>query len=157
MLHTTLGFAHFEGVLIDVYRSEDVFAHHTFVEHDSIFIVVSLPRHISYKEVTTQCELTIFSSITFCKDISCLDTLSFVADRTKVNGHVLVSTAELRNIIFYGSRFEGYEFLVLCAVVGDNNLSCIYIIDNSITFCRNHCTAILADLLLDTSTYDWGF
>ena len=58
-LHTALGLAHLEGVLIDVNAGEDVLTHEALVDHDSVLIVVTLPGHVSHLEVAAQCQLTV--------------------------------------------------------------------------------------------------
>ena len=119
-------------------RSQHIIANDTLVEHDGILIVVTLPRHVSHEEVTTQCQLAVLSSITLCQDITLLHTLSLVADRTQVDGHVLVSAAELRNTVFLESRLEAYELLILCSVIEDTDCRSVYIFYNTLAFGSNH-------------------
>ena len=59
-----------ERVLVDVDRGEEVFADEAFVQHDSILIVVTLPRHISDLDVTTESEFTGLGRVPFGKDIT---------------------------------------------------------------------------------------
>ena len=140
-----------------MHRSEDVVTHHTFVEHDSIFVVVTLPRHISHEEVATQSQFTVFSGITFGKNITGLDTLTLVADGAQVDGHVLIGTTEFGDIIFYRSRIKRHKFFVFRAVVSDDNLRGINVVDHAIAFGRNHRAAVFADLLFNACTHDGGF
>ena len=81
-------------------RGKDIIAYHTFAEHNSVLIVVTLPRHVCNKQVTSESKLTIFSSVSFCKYITGFHTLTLVTDRTQVDCHILVCTTELRNAIF---------------------------------------------------------
>ena len=98
-------------------RCKDILTHHTLVEHDGILIVVTLPRHVSHEQVTTECQLAVLCSITLCQDIASLYALTLVTDRTKVNHHVLVGTTELRNAVFLQGGLEAYELLILGTVV----------------------------------------
>ena len=59
LFHTTLRLTNFQRVLFDVYGSQKVFAHHAFVQHDGILIVVSLPRHVCHQQVLTQSKLAL--------------------------------------------------------------------------------------------------
>ena len=45
----------------------EVFADDTLVEHDSVLIVVALPRHEGNFEVTAECELALFGRVTLGK------------------------------------------------------------------------------------------
>ena len=133
-------------------RSQDIFTDNALVKHDSILIVVSFPRHIGHKEVTAQSQFTILGSITFSKDIAGLHALTLLTDRTKVNNHVLVSTAELRNTIFLQSRLEAYELLILRAIIEDTDGRSIHIFNHTFTLSGNHSARILTNLLLNTGT-----
>ena len=110
--------------------SKHVVTNDTLIQHDSILIVVTLPWHVSYKEVTSECQLSILCCITLCQDISLLDTLSLVTNRTQVDGHVLVCTTELRNTVLLKSRFEADELLVLCSIIEDTDCRCVNIFYN---------------------------
>ena len=137
-----------------MYRGEHVLTDNTLVEHDSILIVVTLPRHVSHEQVTTQCQLTVLSSITLSQDITLLHALALVTDRTQVDGHVLVGTAELRNTVFLHGGFEADELLVLCTVIEDTDGCSVNIFNHTVTLGGYHGTRVFADLLLDTGTYD---
>ena len=131
-------------------RGEDILTHHALVEHDSVLIVVTLPRHVSHEEVAAECEFAVFSSITLGEDIALLDALAFLANRTKVNGHILVGTAELGNIVDLLGRLEAYELFILRAVVQNADGSSIYELNHAIALGGNHRAGIFADLLFDT-------
>ena len=133
-----------------MYRSEDVFAHHALVEHDGVLVVVTLPRHVCHQEVATECKFAVFRCITFGEDVTGLDALSLFADGTQVDGHVLVRTTELGNIIGNGRGVESAIFFVFRAIVGDDNLRSVYEINHTVALCRDHCAAIFADLLFNT-------
>lgn len=72
------------------------------------------------------------------EDVALLHSLSLVADRTEVDGHVLVGAAELRNAIFLECRLEAYKLLVVGAVVEDADGRGIYILDNTLALGCNH-------------------
>ena len=117
LFHTTFGFANVERILVYVNRSEHVVAHQAFRKHDGVFVVVTLPRHVSHEEVTTQGQFAILGGIAFGKDVACLNTLSLHADGAKVDGHVLVCTAELGYAVFFQCGFEAYVLFVFCTIV----------------------------------------
>ena len=104
--HTALSFANVESVFIHVNRSKDVLTHHTLVEHDSVLIVVTLPRHVCHLEVATDSKFTTSCRVTLSEDIALLHTLTLVAHRTKVDSGALVGLAELRKIICLNSVVE---------------------------------------------------
>src|SRR5574344_2335847 len=140
-----------------MYRCKNIFTHDALIQYDSILIVVTLPRHISYKQVTAQCQFTIFCSIALSQDIACLYTLTFTTDWAQVNSHVLVCTTELRNTVFLQCRLKTYEFFLFRTVVQNTDSCSVYIFYNAFAFSSNHCTRILTHLLLNTSTYDRSF
>ena len=121
LFETALGFAHFEGVLIDVNRGEEVFTDEAFVEHNSILIVVTLPRHVSHLDVATESKLTSLSGVPFGEDIASFDTLSLEADRTEVDRGALVGLAELRQAVGRDGVFEANEDFIIGTVVADLN------------------------------------
>ena len=121
-------------------RCQDILANDTLVEHDSILIVVTLPRHVCHKQVTTQCELTILSGITLCKDVTLLHSLTLVTDRTQVDSHILVGTTELRDTILLQSWLKAYELLLVSTIVEDTDGCGINILYNTVALSGNHCT-----------------
>ena len=135
-------------------RSQYVITNHALRDNDGVLIVVTLPRHVSHEEVATECELAVLCSVTLCEDVALLNALTLVADRTQVDGHVLVGAAELRNAVLLESRLEAYELLVVGAGVEDADCCSVYVFDNALALCSNHCTRVLAHLLLKTCTYD---
>ena len=157
LFHTTFCFTNFQRIFLYVNRSQQVFAYHTFIQYDGILIIVTLPRHISYQQVLTQCQFTLFSRITFSQDITFLHTLAFVTNRTQVNRHVLVSLTELRYSIFLQSRFETYKFFVFRTVIQNTDSSSIHIVNHTIAFCGNLGTRVSYQLTFDTCTYDRSF
>ena len=121
-------------------RSQDILTDDALVQHDGILIVITLPRHISHKQVTTQSQLTILGGITLSQDIALLHTLSLFADRTQVDGHVLVRTTELSNTIFFQSWFEANKLFVLSTIVKDTNGRSVNILYNAIALSGHHRT-----------------
>ena len=135
-------------------RSQDVFTNHTLVEHDGILIVVTLPRHVGNEQVAAQGEFAVFSGITFRQDVALLHTLTLLANRTKVDGHVLVGATELRNLVSLGSRVEADKLFFLATVVCNHDAGGINEVDHAFAFCRNHRARIFTNLLFDTGTHD---
>ena len=153
-LHTTFCFTNFERVLVNVNRSKDIFTNHTFVEHDSILVVVTLPRHERHFQVTSESKFSLFGCITFCQDIAFLYALTFWADRAQVDSCALVRLTELRNSIFFNWIFKAYEFFVFSTVVADADDACIDKFDNAGTFGHNLSTWIVYKLSFNTGTHN---
>ena len=132
-----------------MHRGENVFANHALVEHDGVLIVVTLPRHVSYEKVTSQSQLSVLSGIAFGEDVALVNSLTFLANGSEVDGHVLVGAAELGNGIFLHVGIKADKLFVLTAFVGNANGGGIHKFNDAVTFCHNHGAGIFADLLLD--------
>ena len=137
-----------------MHTGQDIFTYNTLVQYDGILIIVALPRHVSNKQVLAKCQFTCLGRVAFCQDITSLNTLSFLTDRTEVDGHILVGTTELGNTVFLHRRFEAYEVLFLCTVVENTDCCSINIIHNTLALGSNHCAAVLTYLLLNAGTYN---
>ena len=131
-------------------RGQDILTDDALVKHD----VITLPRHVSHEQVTTQCQLTILSGIALGQDITLLHTLALITDRAQVDGHILVGTTELRDTILFQSGLEAHELLILCTIIKDTYGSRIHILHDAIALGGNHRTRVLADLLLNTGSHD---
>ena len=118
-------------------RSQQIFTNHTFVQYDGILIVITFPRHISNKQILTQCQFTVLSRITLRQYLAFCYPVTSVADRTKVNSHILVSLAEFRNSIFFQSRFKTYKLFIFRTIIQNTDSGCIYVINHTVTFRRN--------------------
>ena len=138
-------------------RSKDILTDDALVKHDGILIVVTLPRHVSHQEVTTQCQLTILGGVALGQDITLLHTLALLTDRAQVDGHILVRTAELRDAVFLQGRLEADKLLILCTVVKDTDGRSVNILHDTIALGSHHRTGILTNLLLNTGTHDRCF
>ena len=138
-------------------RCQDVLTNDTLVQHDSILIVVTLPRHISHEQVAAQGQLTILCSIAFRQDVTLLYTLAFVADRTQVNSHVLVGTTELRNAILLQSGLKADKLLILRTVIEDTDGGSVHIVNDAVTLSGNHRTRVFTYLTLNTCTDNRSF
>ena len=101
LFHSSLGFTNFEWILFYVYWSQQVFTNHTFIQHDSILVIITFPRHVSNQQILTQSEFSIFSRITFCQNLTFRHTITFIASWPKVDCHILVRFTELRYSIFF--------------------------------------------------------
>ena len=135
-------------------RGEDIVAHHALRNHYGVLVVVTLPRNVGNEQVAAQGQLTILSCVTLGEDVALLHTLTLVADRTKVDGHVLVGAAELGDAVFLQSRLEADELVVLGAVVKDADGRSVDIFDDTVALGGDHRTAVLADLTLKSGTHD---
>ena len=155
-LDATLRLTDVERILVYVDRGEHVFTHDALVEHDGVLVVVTLPRHVCHKQVAAQCELTVLCGITLGKDVAFLHALALVADRTQVDGHVLVGAAELRYAVFLQCRLEAHKLLVFRTVVEYAYGGGVDILDHAIALGGNHRTGVLAHLLLNAGTHDRG-
>ena len=137
--------------------SQYIFTNHTFVQYDSILIVVTFPRHVSNQQVFTQSQLTFFRRISFCQNLAFRYTLTNFTNRTKVNRHILIRTTPLRNTIFLQCRFEAYKFFVLCTIIQNTNNSSVHKFDYTITFSGNLRTRVANQLTFDACTYNRSF
>ena len=140
-----------------MYTCENIFTHHTLVEHDSILIVVTLPRHVSNEQVLTQCQFSVLGRITFSENLSLHNPLALTANRTKVNGHTLVGTTEFGNAILLEGWLKANKLFFLSAVIQDTDSGSIYIFHHTITLCGDHRTRIFTELTLDTCTHNGSF
>ena len=121
-----------------MHTGEDILAHEALGEHDGVLIVVSLPRHVGHKQVASQRQFTVLSSIALGEDLSGMHVLPFLTDRSQVDGHVLVGAAELGYAVLLEGGFEAYELLLLGTVVEDTDGGGIDILDYALTFGHHH-------------------
>src|SRR3712207_3760830 len=135
-------------------RCKNIVTNHALGDNNSVLIVVALPRNVSYHQVATESQLTIFRGITFGKDVACFHTLTLVANRTKVDSHILIGAAELRNAIFLQGRLKADKLFLLCTIIENTNGSSVNIFDNTITLGSNHGTRILAHLAFQAGSYN---
>ena len=154
LFHTALGLTHFERILVDVNRGEDIFTNHALVQHDGVLVVVTLPRHEGHFEVAAQSQLAVLGRITFGENVAGFHTVALVADRTQVNRGALVGLAEFRELILFNGIFETYKLFVLGAVVADTNHGGVDKLDNTGTFGHNLGARVAYQLALDTGSYD---
>ena len=157
LFHTALRFTNFQRVFLYVYGSQKVFANHTFVQYDSVLIVVSLPRHVGNQQVLTQSKLALFGRVTLGKDLSLRHTLTFLANRTKVNRHVLVGTTPFGNSIFFQCRFEAYKLFLFRTIVQNADSRSIYKVNHTFALSSNLRTRVTCKLTFDTCTYNRSF
>ncbi len=154
LLHTTFRIAYFEQLLYYMDRSEQVLTDDALAQYYGILIVITLPRYISNLEVLTQCQFATLCSIAFCQKLPLGHHITLANNRMEVNSGVLVGLLKLRHFVFFLSRIERHELLVLIAVITDTDDICIYICNLTITFRFNLSAAVFNQLFLDTGTYD---
>ena len=154
LLHTALGLAHLEGILVDVNRCEDVLTHHALVEHDSVLIVISLPGHVCHLEVTSQSQFTVLGRVALGEQVALLDTLAAVADGAQVDGCALVGLAEFGQTVLTDRLVETDELLVLGAVVADADNIGIDILNNTSTLGHDLRAAVIGQTLLNASAHN---
>ena len=138
-------------------RSKNVFTNDTLVQHDSILVVISFPRHECDFEVTSQSQLAILGGITFGKNIPGFNPVSLVADRTQIDSRALVRFTELGYDIFFYGIFKTYKFFIFRTIVANTNRSGIDKLDNAIALGRNLRTRIANQLTLDTRSHNRSF
>ena len=135
-----------------MYGGKNILLDHTLVEHDGVLIVVTLPRHEGNLEVATQGEFTILGGVTLGEDVATGDALSARTDGTEVDGCRLVGFAPLRYAVFLDGILEGYEFLLVGAVVTDADCCRVYELDDTVTLGHNLGTGVADKLSFDTCT-----
>ena len=123
-----------------MYGSKYIVAYDTLRKNDGILVVVTLPWHVSHEEVAAESQLTVLRCVSLSEDVASLYALTLLADRTQVDGHVLVGTAELRYAVFLDGRFEADELLVLSTVVEDADCRSVNILDDTFALCCYHGT-----------------
>ena len=137
LLHTALGVAHLEIVLVDVDGGEEVLTDETLVDDDRILVVVPLPRHVSGEDITSQGELTTLCGEALRKDLPRGDAVTLHDDRALVYCGTLIGTTPLGEVVLSHLVVEADKLLVLGVVVADADLIGIDILDHTIAFCHN--------------------
>ena len=127
LLHTALGVTHLSEVLLHVDGSKYIPADHPLRKHDSILVVVTLPRHERHFEVTSECKFAILGGIALCEDLSLLHLIALAYNRLEENGRALVGPAVDRKLIYGDIVSETYKSLVISPVILDMDFICIHI------------------------------
>src|SRR5674476_362522 len=102
-------------------RSENVFPNNTFRNHNCILIVITLPWHESYFQVTSQSQFSTLRSISFRKYLAFCNTIAFLNDRFKIDNSTLVGFLEFRNLTGNHLRVEAYKTFFFTAVITDQD------------------------------------
>ena len=157
LFHSTFRFTHFQWELFHMDWGQNIFAYHALVQYNGILIVIAFPWHVSHQKVLTQSQFSLLGRITFRQNVPGFYALAFIADRTKVNRHILVCTTELRDAVFFQRRLETYELFFFRTVVQNTNGRSVHIFNHAITLSRNHRTGILTYLFFYTGTYNRRF
>ena len=154
LFKTSFGLTHFELLLFYVYRGEEVFAHDTLVKHDSILVVVSLPGHVSNKDITPKSQFSILSCIALGEDISLFHAIALATDRFEVNRCTLVRLAIFGERIGNNRFFKANEKLLVGLVVTNLDLICIHVDNLAGSFCHNLGTRVANQFAFHPGTYD---
>ncbi len=154
LFHTAFGFAHFEGIFVDVYRGKDIVAHHTFIEHNGVLVVITLPWHECHLEVTAKSEFTVFGGVAFCEDVALYHTLTGAADRTQVDSSALVGFAEFWQTVNFQRVFKCHKFFFFGTVIANADFAGVDILNHTGAFSGNLSARVADKLTFDTCTYD---
>ena len=130
------------------------FAYDTLVKHDSILVVVSLPRHVSNKDITPKSQFSILSCIALGEDIALFHTIALTTDRLEVNRCTLVRLAVFGERIGNNRFFKAYEKLLIGLVVTNLDLICIHVDNLAGSFCHNLRTRVANQFAFHPGTYD---
>ena len=154
LLHTALGIAYLEIVLIDVDGGKEVLADEALIDDDCVLVVVSLPRHVSGEDITSKGELTTLSGEALCKDLPGGDAVALHNDRALVYGGTLIGTTPLGEVILGHLVVEADKLLVLRVVVADPDRIGIDILDHAVALCHHLGATIANHRSLETGADD---
>ena len=154
LFHTSFRFTDFKRIFIDVYRCQYILTNNTFVQHYSILIIISFPRHESHFQILTQSQFPVFGRISFCKNLTGNHTISLMTNRTQIDSCTLICLTELRYCIFFNRIFETNEFLVFSTIITNTYRSSIDKFDHPCSFSCNLRTRVTYQLTFKTCTYD---
>ena len=138
-------------------RSEDIFLHHSVGNHDSILVVITLPRHEGHEHVATQCQLTLAGSITLGQHIALLHLVASSDDRFLVDAGVLVGSSEFLQHVSLHIGVERNQSLGIGAVVADDDLQCIGIFHHTFALSAQHSAGVESHTAFETGTHDRHF
>ena len=150
----SFGLTHFKLLLFYVYRGEEVFAYDTLVKHDGILVVVSLPGHVSNKDITPKSQFSILSCIALGEDISLFHAIALATDRFEVNRCTLIRLAIFGEGIGNDRFFKANEKLLVGLVVTNLDLICIHVDNLAGSFCHNLGTRVANQFAFHPGTYD---
>ena len=77
-------------------RGVHIFTNDALAEHDSILVVITLPRNIRYLKVLTERQFATLCCITLGEDLPLLYPVSLANERMEVDSRILVGLLELR-------------------------------------------------------------
>ena len=123
-------------------RSKYIFADQPFVQNNSVFKVVSFPGHERHFQVPAQSKLSVLRSKTFGQDIAFGNFLSQLANRTQVDGCILVGFTEFRNVVSLDRILKTGKLFLLRPVVFYLDGGGIHVNDLSVSFGHQLCTGI---------------
>ena len=154
LLYTALGVTHFQHVLVDVQRGEDVFTHNALGDHDGVLEVVTLPWHEGHLHVLAEGEFAFLRGVTFHEDLASLHLLSFRHHGLQIHARALVGPGKLGEVVHAEVTFKRDEQVVVVHVVTDVDLVGIHKLHNAIALCAQQHTRVAGHRSLHPRTHD---
>ena len=149
----------------DVDRSVDVLFGDFFRDHDSIFEVVTVPRHERYENVATNGEFAFVGVRAVCKHIAFFDLLTTANNRLLVDAGAGVRAHKLAQWIGHDAFFHvslhafsiGKELLISnrkFTIQGGDNDFCRCSSHDTIELSNHHSARVACSFRLKTSSYE---
>ena len=111
-----------------------IFSYDALTNEDGILEVITIPRHKCDTHVLPQSKLTEVNRRTISNNISALDAIALMNDRTLINTGVLVRSRVFSQIVDIDS---GFAFLNLIFAHANNDTACIDAFNKAATFRNN--------------------
>src|SRR3546814_5667788 len=92
-------------------RGKDVVLHDPFRDQDGVFVVVSVPGHERDECVPAQSKLTQLGGRTIGNDVTLLDDVTHLHQRTLIDTGILVRALEFHQRVDIDARPPGFDFL----------------------------------------------
>ena len=125
-------------------RGIHILADKLLVKENRVLVVVTLPGHKADKSILTERDLTALGSGTVCNNLSCLNALTLVNDRSLVYAGALVRALELDKVV--GTSFA--------RVTENNDLRARSTLNDTALLGNNNCTGVNRCLVLHTGSND---
>src|SRR3546814_17003840 len=88
-------------------RGKDVVLHDPFRDQDGVFVVVSVPGHERDERVPAQSKLTQLGGRTIGNDVTLLDNVTHLYQRTLIDTGILVRALEFHQRVDIDARTPG--------------------------------------------------